>query len=214
MNNANNIGSDVFIKICGISRAEEAKAIADLGVDAIGMILHAKSPRLISLRTAQSIRKVVPENVKLVGVVVNASQQTIEDLVDHIQLDMVQLHGDETPDFADQLLVPYIKALRPRSKTQALNEAAAFSNAQAILLDPYVKDQYGGTGHTLDTDLWPQGALKPLILAGGLDADNVVQKVRELSPYGVDMNSGLELRAGRKNIPEVARAVKQLRALK
>ena len=203
--------SKLFIKICGITRAEEAKAIADLGVDAIGMILHADSPRTISFEIAQTIRRVVPSSIKLVGVVVNASHTLIDTLVDQIDLDLVQLHGNEEPSFAKQLTIPYKKAIRPRTLEQSVKEIAAFPDAQAVLLDPYVEGQYGGTGHTLNTELWPAHASKPLILAGGLNVNNVMDRVVQLSPWGVDLNSGVEVRAGQKDLVKVARAVERLR---
>lgn len=206
--------SKLFIKICGLSSALEAKAIADFGVDAIGMILHADSPRTITVEVAKKIRDVVPSSVKLVGVVVNASHQKIQSLVEQINLDLLQLHGDEDHDFAKQLNIPYIKAIRPRTHEQSCKETKAFPTAEAILLDSYLKGQYGGTGHTLNTELWPTQASKPLILAGGLNEINVLQRVTELNPWGVDLNSGLEIRPGQKDLAKVAQAVDVLRGLR
>ena len=208
------IMSKLFVKICGLTRAVEAKAIANLGVDAIGMILHANSPRAITVETAREIRSVVPSNVQLVGVVVNANLEKIQSLVDQIGLDMIQLHGDENHDFAKQLSTPYIKAIRPRTITQSENGANTFSSAEAILIDPYVKGKYGGTGHTLRAELWPTNVSKPLILAGGLDPENVVERALELKPWGVDLNSGLEIQPGRKSLDKVTRALNGLKRLR
>ena len=169
---------------------------------------------MITVEDAQAIRKVVPPSTKLVGVVVNASHQRIQSLVDQIGLDIVQLHGDEDSDFARQLSVPYIKAIRPRSQGQALADVRAYPSAQAMLLDPFTEGQYGGTGHILDSSVWPVKSSKPLILAGGLSADNVIERVSLLKPWGVDLNSGVENSPGRKKLEKVVRAVAQLRCVK
>ena len=204
---------DVFIKICGITKPDQAKAISALGVDAIGMILQADSPRKISIEVARSIRKQVPKTTKLVGVVVNSSHEKIQQMVDQIGLDMIQLHGDEDHKFAKRLSLPYIKAIRPQTAEQASDLVESYRTAKAILLDPFVQGQYGGTGRTLDLHLWPTKAEKPLVLAGGLNADNVVERIRLVEPWAVDLNSGLEIEPGYKDLKLVRRTINLIKAL-
>ena len=214
------------IKICGMTDvAEVAHAIAH-GVDAIGMILYADSPRTISLSQAAKIRQYVPAFVSLVGVFVNADKAFIEQATDQVGLDIVQLHGDEDDSFGQSLSRPFIKAIRAKTAEQVLHDCQQFPSARAILLDPYVKGQHGGTGQSLNLDLWPnslqsddisnddvsetKSLSKPitLILAGGLSPTNVASRIQALEPYAVDLNSGLEAEAGRKDPRLVERAIK------
>jgi phosphoribosylanthranilate isomerase len=199
------------IKICGMTQAAQVEQAVALGVDAIGMILHADSRRLISPDQAKLIRQVVPAFVSLVGVFVDANRQQIEQSIDFIGLDVVQLHGVETDAFGQSLTRPYIKAVRAKSADQVAQECSQFTNAEAILLDPYVKGLHGGTGLALDLDLWPsQHSTQPLILAGGLSADNVAARVSQFRPFAVDFNSGLEVEPGVKDARLMAMAINQV----
>jgi len=182
------------------------------GVDAVGMILHADSPRVISNEQAKKIRDVVPAFVSLVGVFVDAERELVEQRCQHIGLDFVQLHGSETNEFAQSLSKPYIKAIRAKSAEQVAYDCSAFPAAKAILLDPYVKGKHGGTGELLDSQCWPSHTHNQvLILAGGLSADNVAARISQLSPFAVDLNSGLESEPGIKDPTLVTRAIKQVR---
>jgi phosphoribosylanthranilate isomerase len=191
--------------------AAQISHAVSLGVDAIGIILHADSPRTISLEEASLLRASVPAFVSLVGVFVDASRSKIERAIDQIGLDLVQLHGKEPETFATTLSRPYIKAIRARSIEQVTNDSKTYPSARALLLDPYVKGQEGGTGISLDNNLWPHGyARSPLILAGGLSADNVASRIDQLSPFAVDINSGVELSPGIKDPELVASAVREV----
>jgi len=204
------------VKVCGITKAEQASALVDLGVDAIGMILHAESPRLIDLKEAQEIRARVPAFVSLVGVFVDCDIAKANDYTKRISLDLLQLHGAETLDYAAQLNAPYIKAIRAKSKDQLNRQIDQFPTARAILLDPYVANQHGGTGLQLDPNLWPKNHLEipqKLILAGGLSTDNLVDAVKQHQPYAVDLNSGVEDLPGFKNIAQVARCLNLLKEM-
>lgn len=199
------------IKVCGITRTSDAQAAVQLGVDAIGMILHAESPRAITTQAAQTIRSVVPAFVSLVGVFVNADQEFIEQSCQQIGLDLIQLHGDESSEFATQLDRPFLKAIRVKDKQQVIAQANDFLGSRALLLDPYVKGVHGGTGQVLDTAMWPNAEVQqPLILAGGLSPDNVYQRVTELQPFAVDLNSGVEQAPGIKSPSLIASAVKEV----
>ncbi len=200
------------IKICGITDPSHAAHAVSWGVDAIGMILHANSPRVITNQQATKIRDVVPAFVSLVGVFVDAERELVEQSCQRIGLDFVQLHGSETIEYAQSLSRPYIKAIRAKTAEQVSHDFSAYPSAKAVLLDPYVKGKHGGTGELLDTLLWPSDThTQALILAGGLSADNVAERIGQLSPFAVDLNSGLESEPGIKDPMLVRRAIEQVR---
>ena len=196
----------VKVKLCGMREPEQVRVAVDLGVDAIGMILHANSPRLIDLQQARLIRQEVPAFVSLVGVFVDCAADKIDQYVAEIGLDLVQLHGDESDDFGKSLRAPFIKAIRARSREQVATQVTAYPSARALLLDPYVKDQHGGTGQNLDLDLWPKSEQK-LILAGELSPQNVTAAIAQVKPFAVDFNSGLESAPGVKDMALVKQAL-------
>ena len=188
------------VKVCGMTRSEDVQYAVACGVDALGFILHADSPRLINIDMAARISRQVPALVNVVGVFVNASHDFILSCREKIGLDLVQLHGEESPTFAESLGVPYIKAVRAKSKEQVISTCEQYSSARAILLDPFVKGQHGGTGQLLSEDVWPDKDLEiPLILAGGLSANNIKGRLDRLRPFAVDINSGVELDPGIKD---------------
>lgn len=187
-------------------QASQVRAAVDMGIDAIGMILHADSPRLISVQQAQDIRAQVPAFVTLVGVFVDCSAAQINQAIADIGLDLVQLHGAETDEFGASLNAPFIKAIRAKSSSQVNAAAAAFPSARALLLDPYVAGQHGGTGQNLDLSLWPSTS-QHLVLAGGLTPENVAAAVSQVKPFAVDMNSGLETSPGVKDLALLERAL-------
>ena len=201
----------IRVKVCGMTQAAQVAQLVELGVDAIGIILHANSARLITVKQAQQIRAAVPAFVSLVGVVVDCPATTIGRLIAEIGLDLVQLHGKESTQFAESLGVPYIKAIRARSAEQVSREADQFPSARAILIDPYVKGLPGGTGEQLDNSLWPKQCSNKLVLAGGLSADNICSMVNQFKPFAVDLNSGVERSPGVKNINQVRSVLSKLR---
>ena len=196
------------IKVCGMTRPEDASAAAELGVDAIGLIFYSKSPRYVSLEQAKRVRDVLPPFVSVVGVFVDASASDVEHYTNELALDFVQLHGAETAEFASALSKPYIKALRAKNSEQVRASASQYGDASAFLLDPYVKGLHGGTGQVLGDDCWPSAGLdRPMLLAGGLGPDNIYQRVTQLKPFAVDINSGVEQAPGVKNIELIKRAI-------
>jgi phosphoribosylanthranilate isomerase len=197
----------IKVKVCGMTRPEEVCAAIDLGVDAIGMILYAKSPRLIDLKVAQAIRQEVPAFVSLVGVFVDGEASLINRYIAEIGLDLVQLHGAETNQFGCALEAPFIKAIRAKSRQQVVIDTTLFPDARAMLVDPYVKGQHGGTGQTLEPNLWPTSVSQKLILAGGLSAKNIAKACELTSPFAVDLNSGVESEPGRKDSSKLAAAL-------
>jgi len=188
------------VKVCGMTRLQDVQDAVNGGVDAVGFILHADSPRLIDIDLAAKIRKEIPALVNVVGVFVNASHEFITKCSIDIGLNLVQLHGEESPGFAESLQMPYVKAVRAKSKQQVVEASKQFSSARALLLDPYIKGQHGGTGQLLPEEVWPHTEVNmPLILAGGLDPNNIATRLDLLRPFAVDINSGVEDAPGKKN---------------
>ncbi len=190
----------VKVKICGISDCDEAATAVDLGVDALGFIF-APSPRQITPQKALSIIRELPPFIKTVGVFVNETPDVIREITHHCGLDLVQLHGDESPDLCLPLMPYTIKALRIKDETSAQAGMAYYGKVRALLLDTYAEDKAGGTGKTFDWNL----AVKikklqmPIILSGGLGPSNIREAIRKVEPYAVDVNSGVEERPGKKS---------------
>lgn len=205
----------VKVKVCGMTQASQVRDLVKLGVDAIGVILHANSPRLATVTQAKMIRDEIPAFITMVGVVVDCDATQVNRYVSQIGLDLVQLHGAETSDYTQALNCPYIKAIRAKSADQVKQDMLAFSKARALLLDPYVKGQHGGTGQRLDASLWPNDQIRgsvghKLILAGGLSKENILQSVQRYQPYAVDLNSGVECAPGIKDIDLVSACLAEL----
>jgi len=197
------------IKVCGMTQPEQARQLVALGVDAIGVILHADSPRIATLEQAKKIRQQIPAFVSLVGVFVDCQADKINQYSEEIGLDLIQLHGVESNQFGLSLNRPFIKAIRAKTLEQVENDVSQYPDARALLLDPYVKGQHGGTGKQLDLSLWPK-VDKALVLAGGLSASNVAEAVDAVAPFAVDLNSGVEVSPGVKDIELVRQAISAL----
>lgn len=182
------------IKMCGITRATDAKFAITQGVDALGLVFYAGSRRAVTLTQATELVKKWPPFVCRVGLWVNPSVADVQAVIDLNCVDLLQFHGAESEDFCQQFSLPYIKAIRvgadPVQLQQQLNR---YPSAQALLLDTHINDgQWGGTGQCFDWRLWPQST-QPLILAGGLTAHNVAAAIRQTQPYAVDVSGGIEV---------------------
>jgi phosphoribosylanthranilate isomerase len=190
----------VKVKICGITNYEDAAMAVDLGATALGFIFAA-SPRQITPPKARDIIYAIPPFVKTVGVFVNEGPAEIKKKVHYCGLDLVQLHGDESPDLCHKLMPSTIKALRIKDASSIQSSLAYQGKVKALLLDTYAKDKAGGTGSTFDWRL----ALEikelgiPIILAGGLGPSNIDDAIRAVKPYAVDVNSGVEECPGKKS---------------
>lgn len=188
--------SGLFVKICGITNAEDARVAVEAGADAIGFIFVAETPRFIEAAVAKVIAATVPARVKRVGVFVDTSLEAMNQLAREVPLDLVQLHSDMPPESARRIKVPFIEAVRVRGEIDV--EQLRSYKAAAYLLDTYVEGAHGGTGKTFDWDLALPvvEAGLPVLLSGGLTPDNVAEAVRRVRPYGVDVASGVEARPG------------------
>ncbi|MCB2256159.1 phosphoribosylanthranilate isomerase [Pseudomonas chlororaphis] len=191
--------SAVRSKICGITRIEDALAAVEAGADAIGLVFYARSPRVVNVQQARAIIAALPPFVTTVGLFVNASRCELGEILDAVPLDLLQFHGDETPADCEGYHRPYIKALRVKAGDDIAGACAAYARASGILLDTYVEGVPGGTGEAFDWSLVPQGLSKPIILAGGLSAENVGQAIARVRPYAVDVSGGVEQSKGIKD---------------
>lgn len=199
--------ADVKVKICGITSVEDALEAVQAGADALGFVFYPPSPRNITPELAAEIIRHLPPFVTTVGLFVNEDSQRIEEIVARCGLDVVQLHGDEMPQQCRFTGVRVIKALRVRD-AESLKSAGDFP-VSALLIDAWCEQAYGGTGQVGRWDLAaPLARQGVVVLAGGLTPDNVAQAITEVSPYAVDVSSGVESAPGVKS-PALMRAFVQ-----
>lgn len=199
-------------KICGITRIEDALLAADAGADAIGLVFYARSPRAVEVQQARAIIATLPPFVTTVGLFVNASRDELNEILEAVPLDLLQFHGDETADDCAGYHRPYIKALRVRPGEDIKARCAEFPQAAGILLDTFVPGVPGGTGETFDWSLVPENPGCPIILAGGLTAENVAAAIRQVRPWAVDVSGGVEASKGVKDAAKVRAFVAAVRA--
>jgi len=197
------------IKICGITRLEDAKASVRAGCDALGFVFYKESPRYIALDAFKVIVKELPPFVTKTGLFVNADPAEIEEAIQSGLVNVLQFHGDETPDFCRQFNFPYIKAVAVSSSVDLIQYAKDFHDAEALLLDAYHEHLKGGTGQTFDWNLIPQSLSKPIVLAGGLHVDNVKEAIKKVKPYAVDVSGGVEESKGIKNSLKIQAFIKE-----
>lgn len=200
-------------KICGITRIEDALAAVEAGVDAIGLVFYAKSPRAVTLQQARAIIAALPPFVTTVGLFVDASRCELGEILDAVPLDLLQFHGDEAPAACEGYHRPYIKALRVKPGDDIAAQVALYQNASGVLLDTYVPGIPGGTGEAFDWSLVPEGLSKPIVLAGGLTAENVAQAIARVRPYAVDVSGGVEIAKGIKDAEKIHSFMQAVRAV-
>ena len=203
------------VKICGITRPQDAMSAVKHGADAIGLVFYAPSPRCVSVETAKSIVQALPPFVTVVGLFVNAEESDVRQVLAQVHLDVLQFHGDEAVSYCEQFNTPYYKAIRVKKDTNLLQCAQQYSSAQALLLDAFSEQAYGGTGLVFDWGLIPTNLGKPVVLAGGLDAKNVSDAIQQIRPYAVDVSGGVETTKGIKDDGKIAafmQAVDQFRS--
>ncbi len=198
-------------KICGITRIEDALAVVEAGADAIGLVFYGKSPRAVSVEQAAAILHALPPFVTTVGLFVDMPRDELQQLLQRLPLDLLQFHGDESPADCEGFGRPYIKALRVRPGEDVAAAMAPYTGARGILLDTFVEGVPGGTGASFDWSLVPEDAAKPIILAGGLDSDNVARAIRQVRPYAVDVSGGVEASKGIKDAGKIRAFVRAVR---
>ena len=201
----------IRIKFCGFTCQEDIVSAVTLGVDAYGFVFYPPSRRAVTVEQAVRLTEKLPAFLTRVGLFVNASKADILETFSLCRLNLIQLHGDESPEFCDSLGVPYIRALRVRSGMNIEREMEKYVGASGFLFDTYVEGQPGGTGKRFDWELIPNISSKKIILAGGLTPENVKDAVDRVGPWAVDVSGGIESKPGRKDPDKMARFVEACR---
>ena len=199
------------VKICGITRVEDALAAARAGAHAIGLVFYGPSPRCVAPARAAEIIRVLPPFITTVGLFVDAPAGEVRVALGQAPVQMLQLHGAETPEYCRQFGRPYVKTVRMRPGVDLLQYARDYHDAKALLLDSYVEGLHGGSGDAFDWSLIPGGLPLPVILSGGLTAENVADAVRRVRPSAVDVSSGVESAKGVKDAAKIAAFIKGVR---
>lgn len=187
------------VKICGITRPEDAVCAAQLGADAIGLVFFPRSPRAVDVPRAVEIAASLPPFVTVVGLFVDAPDSQVEAVLSEVPVSLLQFHGRESAAYCRRFGRPYVKAFAMDGETDVQQRAAAYPDAAGFLLDAYAKGLAGGTGTTFDWSRIPSGLDQPIILAGGLVPENIGHAIQVVHPYGVDVSSGVESAKGLKD---------------
>lgn len=203
------------VKICGITLLEDGLAAARCGARAVGLMFHPQSPRYIEPPQAAVIARAMPPFVTCVGVFVDPAPDWVRAVLAQVPLEMLQFHGDEPPEFCARFGLPYLKAARVRPGLDLLEYASRYTGpghaARGLLLDAYAAGAHGGTGTTFDWDRVPRDLPLPLVLSGGLTAENVAAAIRKLRPWAVDVSSGVEAAKGIKDAGKIASFMNRVR---
>lgn len=200
------------VKICGITRIEDALAAVDCGADAIGLVFYSPSPRYLTIQQAVAVTAALPPFVSVVALFVNPAVSEVKAVMSAINVDLLQFHGDESEMDCKQYGLPYLKAVRVKSDTNLIQYASRYQHAKALLLDTYSDGAVGGTGQVFDWRLIPKNMPMPIILAGGLTPENVADAVRQVQPYAVDVSGGVEQSKGIKDPTKIAAFMAAIKA--
>ncbi|MEN3355581.1 MAG: phosphoribosylanthranilate isomerase [Betaproteobacteria bacterium] len=199
------------VKICGVTREEDALTAARCGAHAIGLVFYRPSPRYVEPHVAAGIVRALPPFVTPVGLFVNAEADEVRSIASVVGVQVLQFHGSETPDFCVQFDMPYLKAVRVRPGIDLLQYARDFHGAKALLLDAFHDALHGGTGATFDWALIPPSLPLPIVLSGGLTPQNVGEAIRRVKPAAVDVSSGVEASKGIKDPAKIAAFISGVR---
>lgn len=192
------------VKICGITRPEDGQAAAGLGADAIGLVFYPPSPRAVTAERAAFIVEHLPPFVTVVGLFVDAAREYIAEVLQSVPLDLLQFHGEEVPAACAGHGRPWIKAIAMGEAVDLEQTMQHYSEASGVLLDSFKAGVPGGTGECFDWQRIPQELSAKIILAGGLNPQNVEQAVRQVRPYAVDVSGGVEAAKGIKDAEKMA----------
>lgn len=198
------------VKICGVTRVEDATAAAAAGADAIGLNFYSPSPRAVDIQQAVVIRRALPPFVTVVGLFVNAARETVLEACTRVRLDLLQFHGDESAEQCEAYAMPYMKAVRVTAGVDLHALAQRYAGARALVLDTHDEKLWGGSGRTFDWSIVPADLGLPVVLAGGLTAANVADAIVRLRPYGVDVSGGVEQSPGIKDAAKIAKFIQEV----
>jgi phosphoribosylanthranilate isomerase len=199
------------VKICGVTRVDDAAGAVRAGADAIGLVFDRRSPRFVAPEQANLIVRSLGPFVTTVALFVNAEPWFVREVLQRVPVHLLQFHGDETPEECRSYDLPYIKAVRMRENLDLHERSRAYADAAALLLDTFDPEVAGGSGRRFDWTRVPAGLPRPVVLAGGLTADTVAEAIRTVRPYAVDVSSGVEASKGVKDVKKIEafiRAVK------
>ncbi|XOV81851.1 MAG: phosphoribosylanthranilate isomerase [bacterium] len=182
--------SDIWCKICGVTRIEDVHTCEEAGADAIGFNCYADSARFVDVKTIARLSRA--NTLTSVALFVDASAVQVKKVIDAAEIDLLQFHGNEAPAFCEQFGLPYMKVLRMRAGIDLAAESLRYDSAWALMLDTFVDGQPGGTGSTFDWNRWPASTTSNWVLAGGLTPQNVAAGITALAPFGVDVSGGVE----------------------
>ena len=202
----------VPVKICGITRIEDAMAAARAGAHALGFVFYPPSPRNVHPEVAREIIEALPPFITSVALFVDASVEEVRSVISRARVSLLQFHGEETPEYCAAFPLPYIKAVRMSEKSSLVQSATVHKNAKALLLDAFVDGTPGGTGHAFDWNLVPPNVGKPIVLSGGLTPANVADAIRRVRPWAVDVSSGVEAAKGIKDAAKIASFMQGVRS--
>ena len=191
------------VKICGITRVEDARVVVDSGADALGLVFYPDSPRYVSIEQAADIAAAVAPFVTLTGLFVNAAPDTVRAVLDVVPLGLLQFHGTETNAHCNGFGQPFIKSIAMRAGIDVLSSMGSYPDAAGLLLDSWQPGLHGGSGIAFDWDQVPERPAMPVILAGGLTPENVTAAIRQVRPYAVDVSSGVERAKGIKSAEKI-----------
>ena len=206
----NDVMGRTRVKICGITRAEHARAAAGAGADAIGLMFYRPSPRFVTGAEARAVCAALPPLVAVVGVFVNPTPREVESVAREVPVDLLQFHGEESPELCAAAGMPYVKAVRVRTRDDIEAAAMRYPDARALLLDAHHDALWGGTGASFDWTVVPDDVGRPIVLAGGLTPDNVAGAIRLVRPFAVDVSGGVESAPGEKDSQRMERFVKEV----
>jgi phosphoribosylanthranilate isomerase len=198
------------VKICGFTRPDDAKLAAALGVDAIGLVFYPPSPRNVDITQARAIVSSLPAFVTCVALFVDAEEQEIRQVLQHVPIDLIQFHGIESPQACRIYGKPYIKAVSMQAGVNIPALADQYDDAAGLLLDAYHPGLKGGTGSQFDWAMVPKATCLPIILAGGLTPENVRLAMQSVRPFAIDVSSGVEREKGVKDADKMAAVLKKV----
>ncbi|HFD33318.1 MAG TPA: phosphoribosylanthranilate isomerase [Gammaproteobacteria bacterium] len=201
----------VKVKICGITSVKDALAVSSSGADAIGLVFYPKSSRYLSIAQATEICAALPPFISVVGLFLDASQAEVEAVLEQVPLDLLQFHGSESPQYCAIFSRPYIKAVGMIGLDDFALYADQYPDAKAFLVDGHAPGAAGGTGNSFDWNEIPDDYPKPIILAGGLNPDNIAAAIQSTDVYAVDLSSGVEISAGIKSEEKIKALMQEVK---
>jgi phosphoribosylanthranilate isomerase len=194
-----------------MTQVQDIRFAASRGADALGLVFYEKSPRNVTLQKAMELMKGISPFVTVVGLFVNPTEDEVRSVLQCVPLDVLQFHGEEPAKFCASFGRPYLKAIRVRQGVNLVQYAADYAGAQGLLLDAYVEGTHGGTGESFDWALIPHDLPLPVILSGGLHADNVAMAIKQVRPYAVDVSSGVESAKGIKDSTRISAFINEVK---